>query len=82
MGGCMGNEVQLTEDFRKHLDSRKEELLSGFQKKVEGIINESGLDTLLDMPDFIIAEYLTNILRNNIQCIKKLFDWRKNETIG
>ena len=78
----MGNEVQLTEDFRKHLDSRKEELLSGFQKKVEGIINESGLDTLLDMPDFIIAEYLTNILRNNIQCIKKLFDWRKNETIG
>jgi len=78
----MGNELQLTEDFKAHLESRKEELLAEFQKKAEVIINESGLDSLLDMPDFIIAEYLTNILRNNIECVKKLFAWRSNGTIG
>lgn len=73
---------ELSEDFKAHLESRKEELLAEFQKKAEVIINEAGVDSLLDMPDFIIAEYLTNILRNNIQCVKKLFDWRKNGTIG
>ena len=73
----MKQELQLTDDFREHLESRKEELLAEFQKKAEVIINESGLDALLDVPDFIIAEYLTNILRNNIECVKKLFAWRK-----
>ena len=49
--------------------------MSEFKKDLEVIINKHSIENKLDMPDFLIAEMLCNIIDGMSSPIKRNLDW-------
>ena len=49
-----------------------------FQKELEALINKHSIENECDMPDFILAEMIVNIVKAVGQPIKKNLDWHES----
>lgn len=52
-----------------------------FCKELEGLINKHCMENTCDMPDFLMAEMITNMLINMGIQIKKNLDWHGCDSI-
>jgi len=54
---------------------------TGFQKELEGLINKYSIENRCDMPDFILAQMLVNLIRTLGYSIKRNLDWHGTDSV-
>ena len=53
-----------------------------FKKELEGLINKHSIENECDMPDFLLAEMIVNIIKGIGVPIKTCLDWHGCDSIS
>ena len=61
----------MIEELKKIIKENEQKL----QKEIETLMNKYNIDTITDTPDFILAEYLMNNLRNYLITKSNVEQW-------
>ena len=52
-----------------------------FKKELEGLINKYSIENKCDMPDFLLAEMIVNIIEGVSNPIKRCLDWHGCDSV-
>jgi len=73
--------LSYAEDFYGSKPELRSENSIQFEKELTQLINKHSIENILDMPDFLIAEMLINIINSIGYISKKNLDWHGCDSI-
>lgn len=56
-------------------------MMENFKKELESLINKHGIEDLIDMPDFILADMICRMIESIGPSVKQTLDWHGCDSI-